>query len=392
MIYTSIILIILISIFLLNNQWKNNKGVLFLIFGLVFVGIRYLTFFLIFNQLEIRVLTAWFLHTDPLSCLIGPAFYFYLRSLLINKRAFRAYDLGHLIPAILVAINTMPYYLLPFEEKFKALSLILSSPVVSGDALPHLLFSYRLQKGLPTIINIAYLLFIFYRFKSKGARDIYICKNGPQLINRILLIFLINLFSSVFLVFFVTLNSSLNSTNWLFIFSQFSSGNKALLYFMSLILPISVFFSPQLLFFKASDSRNDMLIDTKGPFFLKSKRPNVEPNNRDSEDLKRILLYIDQKKPYLNTKLSLHEITRELNIPHARVTFCFNRILRTPFPIYKNKLRVSHAESMMRDGAHLTMTIEGIGVKSGFKSISVFYAAFREVHGMTPAEWIKEKM
>lgn len=392
MIYTSIILILLISILLLKNQWKNNKGVLFLIFGLVFVGVRYLTFFLIFNRLEIRALAIWFIHTDPLSCLIGPAFYFFIQSLVSNKRPFSKYNLVHLLPGILVAINAIPYYLLTFDEKVKALSLILSSPAVSDDNLHYFLFSYRIQKGLPTIINIAYLLLIFYRFKLKGAGDIYICKKGPQLINIVLLIFLINLFSSVFLVIFVTLNSSLNSTNWLFIFSQFSNGHKALLYFMSLILPVSVFFSPRLLFLKIADPENDILIETKVPFRLKSKRPKDEPIIIDSEDSKRILSYIEQKKPYLNTKFSLHTISQELNIPHARVTHCFNKQLKTPFPIFRNNLRVSHAESMMCKGAHLTTTIEGIAVLSGFNSVSVFYAAFREVHGMTPAEWIKVKM
>jgi AraC-like DNA-binding protein len=393
MIYTATLLIILISILLLYNQWKFNKGVLFLIFGLVFVGIRYLTFFLIFNQEDIKILALWFLHTDPLSCLISPAFYFYLQSLVITKRPFKATKLLHLIPAFLIALNTLPYYVIPLDEKVKVLSLFLSSPSGSLNSLPYLLFNYRFQKVIPSIISVAYFLFFYYKFVSKRDVDIYISKNVSQLINQLLVIFSVNIFSAIILVIYVNYSSIINSTNMLFIFSDFSTEHKGLLYFMSLIFPLSLFFSPQVLFFKIDNTEVELQISDAVPFRRKLGRVKQESmTTTQSEDLKRILLYIGQHRPYLNTGFSLHEISRELNIPHARVTYCFNKELSTPFPIYRNKLRVSYAESLIREGEHLTTTIEGIAAKSGFRSPSVFYAAFREIYEMTPAEWIKENL
>jgi AraC-like DNA-binding protein len=40
----------------------------------------------------------------------------------------------------------------------------------------------------------------------------------------------------------------------------------------------------------------------------------------------------------------------------------------------------------------LTISIEGIAERSGFKSKSIFYAAFKEEHGMTPTEWMKKNL
>jgi AraC-like DNA-binding protein len=94
----------------------------------------------------------------------------------------------------------------------------------------------------------------------------------------------------------------------------------------------------------------------------------------------------------VKVSFSLHDLSQALNIPHVRVTTCFNKELNTSFPAYRNKLRVAHAISLLREGAHLTTSIEGVGERSGFKSKSIFYAAFKEEHGITPKDWIKENL
>jgi AraC-like DNA-binding protein len=53
---------------------------------------------------------------------------------------------------------------------------------------------------------------------------------------------------------------------------------------------------------------------------------------------------------------------------------------------------VAHAISLLREGAHLTISIEGIAERSGFKSKSIFYAAFKEEYNMTPTEWMKKNL
>jgi AraC-like DNA-binding protein len=111
-----------------------------------------------------------------------------------------------------------------------------------------------------------------------------------------------------------------------------------------------------------------------------------------SEDLERIVAYIETEKPYVKVSFSLHDLSQALNIPHVRVTTCFNKELNTSFPTYRNKLRVAHAVSLLREGAHLTTSIEGIAERSGFKSKSIFYAAFKKEYGVTPTDWMKKNL
>ena len=111
-----------------------------------------------------------------------------------------------------------------------------------------------------------------------------------------------------------------------------------------------------------------------------------------SSDLERIVAYLETEKPYVQVSFSLHELSQALNIPHSRVTTCFNKELNTSFPSYRTKLRLAHAISLLREGTHLTTSIEGVAERSGFKSKSIFYAAFKEEFGMTPKDWIKENL
>jgi AraC-like DNA-binding protein len=115
-----------------------------------------------------------------------------------------------------------------------------------------------------------------------------------------------------------------------------------------------------------------------------------KPEKQD--DLDRIIQYMDKKKPFLNPNFSIHDVSRELNIPHLRVSICFNKQLEISFPEYRNKLRVAYAVNLLQENAHFQMSIEGIAFQSGFKNKSSFYAAFRAEHQMTPTEWITKHL
>ena len=161
---------------------------------------------------------------------------------------------------------------------------------------------------------------------------------------------------------------------------------------MLLILPLSFLLMPNLLY---GDQNNASLLD-KLILVYKRMTTRVESFQETpfekSDDLDRIVSYIEKEKPYLNTAFSLHDISRNLNIPHIRVTTCFSKQLKVPFPAYRNKLRVEHATALFRSGAHLNTSIEGIAAMSGFKSKSIFYTAFKTVYGVNPMEWMKENL
>lgn len=104
----------------------------------------------------------------------------------------------------------------------------------------------------------------------------------------------------------------------------------------------------------------------------------------------RILAYLNNEKPYLSESFSKHDISRSLDIPQNVVTDCFSKVLKIPFPVLRNQLRVEFAINMFKNSDHVKTTIAGIAIESGFKNRSTFYKAFKEVTKMSPIEWIKQ--
>lgn len=393
MIYTSILLILLISLILVFNHWKQNKGIVLLVFALLFASIRILTFLLINIQTDFDVLTILFLHTDPFVCLMPVAFMFYLRSLIINKFEFRPYMMLHLVPATIVFINTIPFFSIPYELKLEFVKTVVLDSEADVDNFPHLLFSYKFQKALLPIISIGYYTFsLFFGFKIKREGNVYIKKKVGVILNRLMLIIALNMLPALMLIAYSSIQASITYHKFTFAVTNILFRNNPYFYLVTLILPISFFLFPSMLYGEA-DSRNKLdrfyenlksLLNTGN-----SSAKNTIPK---TDDLDRIIFFIEDSKPYLKDNFSLHDISRAINIPHVRVTNCFNKQLKISFPMYRNRLRVQYATSMLRDGAHLYMSIEGIALKSGFKSISTFYMAFKAEYGVTPIEWIKEHL
>jgi AraC-like DNA-binding protein len=375
------------------NHWKQNKGIVLLVFALLFASIRILTFLLINIQTDFDVLTILFLHTDPFVCLMPVAFMFYLRSLIINKFEFRPYMMLHLVPATIVFINTIPFFSIPYELKLEFVKTVVLDSEADVDNFPHLLFSYKFQKALLPIISIGYYTFsLFFGFKIKREGNVYIKKKVGVILNRLMLIIALNMLPALMLIAYSSIQASITYHKFTFAVTNILFRNNPYFYLVTLILPISFFLFPSMLYGEA-DSRNKLdrfyenlksLLNTGN-----SSAKNTIPK---TDDLDRIIFFIEDSKPYLKDNFSLHDISRAINIPHVRVTNCFNKQLKISFPMYRNRLRVQYATSMLRDGAHLYMSIEGIALKSGFKSISTFYMAFKAEYGVTPIEWIKENL
>ena len=127
------------------------------------------------------------------------------------------------------------------------------------------------------------------------------------------------------------------------------------------------------------------------PEFKKSFE-KVEEKTEKTEDLDRILTYFETKKPCLNANFSIHDLSRALNIPQIRISTCFNKQIKIPFPTYRNQFRIKLAVQMFREQKHFQMSIEGISKQSGFKTLSAFYAAFRAEYKMTPTEWLEKNL
>jgi AraC-like DNA-binding protein len=392
MLFTSVLLSLLISSILLISHWSENKGIVYLIVVIILFSIRQFIFILIHSDAYVELLALLLFHLDPLFFLAGPFFLYYLKSLVHGKLVVDKYLLVYAIPALIAGINTLPYYSYPFAEKVAESTAIQGNYFLSGPVNFQLLFfPFKYQLRFSALYNLSIVLFCFvYLIRLKKNSAIQLKKRLTVLINRILVVVPILVVPNLMVLLYVLVNSPKKGE---VIFRQAAFEDNGAIFFMPLLLPLSFFLIPSWLY---NEKEPFSFLDNLRAAWKKMLHSNSMVSRENSfgksSDFERIISYIETEKPYLQTDFFLHDISQALDIPRIRVTTCFNKELQTPFPSYRNKLRVAHAIALLREGAHLTTSIEGIAERSGFKSKSIFYAAFKEEYGVTPTDWMKKNL
>jgi AraC-like DNA-binding protein len=390
MVYTSLFLTGLISLVLLIYHWGENKGVIYLVILLLSTSARQLVFLLVNIQTDTSLLALLFLHLDALFCLIGPAGLYYFQSLLKGRLVLDWTLLLHLIPAMVILLNTLPYYGVPFAEKLQFVAQVQADNPSRENNFPYLLFHYHWQKLFLPAYNILYVFASFaYAIRVRQKGKLYVKRKVWFLLTRVMWVLLISIVPIVLLALYSAFAIPEKFTTS-FVSDTFRSNR--FFYLFTLILPVSILLMPRVLYGEnQKDSPLERFWAWIKQFFAK-RYPDKTQRSRESEDMQRIVAYLEKGKPYLKEDFSQHDISIALNIPQKRITECFNKQLKASFPLYRNTLRIQHATDLLREGAHLSTSIEGIATLSGFKSKSAFYLAFKAVHGITPVDWIKENL
>jgi AraC-like DNA-binding protein len=387
MVYTSLLLVFIVSLLLLLNHWHQNKGIAYLVIIIIGFGLRQTTLLVLNTSREPLLLASLIAHIDPLIALIGPSLIYYFKSVVKGKIVWDKMLFLLSIPALLCVINLMPYFAIPFENKVAYFRLA----SVNRPSLAYLFLLTNYQQSLTMIFNLGCLTYgLRYLIKAKAGNGAYLKKKISVLISRILAIIPINILPNLLVVILLALKSKQPGK---IDFANPSVLNDQFLFFLTLLLPLSLFLIPSWLYNEKDPLSflENFVLAYKNVGNEKAKF-SAEDSFEKSSDLDRIISYIEAEKPYIRTAFSLHDISHALNIPHNRVATCFSKQLKMAFPSYRNKLRIEYATDLLRSGTHLTTSIEGIAEMSGFKSKSIFYKIFKEEHGTTPTDWIKENL
>lgn len=389
MIYTSLLINLILCLFLLNFQWKEQKAVLYLCLTMIIFNLRQLTFLLINSISDDKILTQIVFVADPMIYFIGPFILYYFKSIIEKKLIIDFKFLLFCIPSLLIAINVWPYYQFSFPEKLKMVMAVKNHAYVRDFPMRQtLFFSFGTQKFLMLFSNVGFVAYaIFLVFKANRTNNLK-AKN-LKLIYSMISIISISFIPTLFLVVYA---------NFLipgpFTFSYLLPENlfSNYIYLLTLITPLSFLFFPKLIY--GLNPQASLTNFVKEAFQNKfgTKNESFAVMTSASTEKDQIIAYITNEKPYLSPSFSLHTLSKDLNIPHLRVSNCFNKEMNISFPEYRKRKRVDHAIGLFKEGAHKKMSIEGISAQSGFKNKSSFFLAFQTEFKMTPSEWIAKNL
>ncbi|MEN2284443.1 AraC family transcriptional regulator [Algoriphagus sp. SE2] len=147
-----------------------------------------------------------------------------------------------------------------------------------------------------------------------------------------------------------------------------------------------------LYFFSFKAFKNPNLFEHVPLYTLKEKegRDDGKENHPCTEDNSaRIISAMENRQLYLNEELTLHTFAKEINMSSRLISSCINKNMGVNFNEWVNHFRVEKAVELIKSDVKNTLSIEGIGSDSGFKSRSAMYAAFKKKLGHSPGHYRK---
>jgi AraC-like DNA-binding protein len=308
---------------------------------------------------------------DPLWLVIGPLIYFYIHLLTSNKLPAK-YG-WHLFPFCLYVLTLLPFYSLSGEEKIAFGERVFFAPkqslpliVIQIVRIVH--FGSYSFLSLQLIRRFKCLLLENYSDIGQLTLD-----TSATLLRLCLIILLacigIFLLSLVWPIHFVLINNIVGLSISLFIYSlAYSTWNRPAL----VMIPPTPHTSKPLAEERTQEkSRNNFYI----------------PEPQYTHLTKRLEQLLQEKQIYLESELSLSQLSEQLGIPAYQTSELLHRHYQESFFDVINRHRIEEIKKRFDDPAFEHYSILGIAMDCGFNSKSSFNTAFKKFTGLTPSQY-----
>lgn len=382
-IFTSFILIYYLS--------SLNRSNLFLALFFLCCNLIVLVYFGLHFTFNLFWEGVCFVNWLPLSYLLGPLLFYYVKTSLNESNKLKKWDFLHLIPAVLCVILCLPYTTLPFAEKVKIAHEIVD---ITGNftvkfylvSFEFILFSRSVHLLIYAIVSLIY--FHSYSKKQyekfqKHPTNHFILKRWFYLLSFIQIIISINsigfmttVYGHTFTLFGIK-SSELFSEKYYF---EICGGGF-------FIQNIFLFLFPKILYGNVSyleDGGKDNIIDE-----IKSNLPRKTKPAFEIKDFEITMQEYLEKSPFIKKDFTLSQMSFDLKIPERFLSNYFNKELQITFSEWRKNLRIDYVCKLLASESSKNLTIEAISSNAGFASRSKFIDAFKERKGVTPSAYVK---
>ena len=359
---------IFFSVLLLQKKPRalhDNILILWLLYLGLYIGIYSFyshELFIHFHLLSISLLSLFMLH--------GPFLYYYILTLVSDKRQIYKKDLIHLVPFILFNLYILIASFSPdISEKLNIEKLSLHND-------PPLLFLFFLI--LTAFSGTVYFLFTFKLFKRL---DINIFNNFSNSADIDL-----DWLRKLVLLFGVIWTALISITVIHHVFHMFSMVFCTDGLFLSLsvfVILIGYFGLKQNVIFN-----NENVIVTDNLSRIQPKYSGSRLNESEEKQYaEKLISYMELLKPYLNTDLTLPQLAVELGISSHLLSQVINEHFKLNFFDFVNQYRVEAFKQRIVNPKYENFSLLGIAFECGFNSKSAFNRIFKKSTGLTPSQF-----
>lgn len=333
---------------------KAHKGTVFLAW-LILLFSFYLFENVLYSSGYIRNVPWMFLTTLPLTFLIGPLFYFYVRKSCDPYFQVQPRHLVHLVPALLDVILLLPFYTLDSGVKIR-------------------LYEESLNRTASWSFNPMFAAYLVYFLLAVGY-----CVSA----------------------YLIAARESSKGTNrrsqWL------RHASVAMITYLVIAMVLSCYLlfdgSPSQKFYHINLLLQTLLIQLVGytafaePLVFhsdfKPRKYRFSSLNAETMEVCRVNLIqlMEKQKPYLDPDVTPDQLAAKLGISKHNLSQLLNERLQTSFYDFLSEYRVQRARELLATEAYRNAKIFHVAYDSGFSSKSTFLRSFRKLTGLTPSEF-----
>lgn len=361
LIFTGAVNGILLCLILFSKNYKTHKANYFLGFFTLIITFNLVEHFVTMEGYIIYIphIMATFV---PLFFLLGPLYYFYVKSLIESNFQLEKKHLIHLIPAIVCFVSILPYYLLSGEIK---LEQFYSFDVNKRDEY---VTDYKIWYHLSMFIQA--IIYIIYSIKL--INQTVTLTDGRSNKKMIGVLNWLRKFSFVFISFiclYILIHTYITYVD-AFIFETLKIYNLIISTFIYIVGYWSI-------------NKSELL------HHVVSKN---EIEKIETLQLKEIITKLfKEDELYLEPELSLYKLSRTLNVNTQYLSKYINNVFNCSFTFLVNSYRISLAKKLIEDPKYDHLNLLGIGIEVGFTTKNTFTRAFQKHTGMTPSQYKKSQ-
>lgn len=339
----SVLQLTLLVFYFCFNKKKSNKWLTFLFFNYAII----LLASTIFSSSAFIEFYNFAYLCNYFILLIGPTYYFYIKSKLSNIINCNLKTIAHFIPFTLFFVYSFTKSFLDYDiitlysDKCYFVSLTISSTILYGFLSINLLLKNIQNFKINQMKNNSFWFFIFFF----SCTYIYLYKS--------------------YLIFIWTVQG-------LFPLYLLSLNIYFILNFIAVNFIIFIILKQPVLFFETKKYEKSIFSGT-----------DVEKYKKD------LLLYMTQNKPYLDPNISLNKLAKNINLTKTYLSQLLNDEFKQNFYDFINKYRIEESKKLLADQSHSKKAIIEIIYEVGFNSKSTFNSAFKKFTGLTPKEFKK---
>ena len=319
----------------------------------------------------------------PLTFLVPPFGYLYVRSVLYNEKRWQSIDFLHLLPFVFFIINYLPFFLSPYDYKLEIVMKTIQDKNFGIEKqlgfLPESVF--YLFRPIQATLYIIFQWRLILTFNRNNPNQTI--SDQIKRVTRWLSTF--TLASSGFLLaFFIVLVLYFTQEN-LFTSSELTLIPNIILVISHFAVFTYLLINPQVLtglpFIRYKETPSSLVENetVKVPFILENY----------SKEIKILDKYFQTQKTYLQPNLAISQVAVETKIPNRDLSYIINNYYQKRFNDYLNEMRLTHFLSQIDANTLDNLTIEAIAFDSGFSSKTSFYRAFNRFYGCTPSEYLE---